>query len=71
MGAQYPTVGRIQPVSNSQPFREATATVQNDTQGGILDRSRILVARVTHADTVLESSSGKQIDRMSQLRRLM
>jgi hypothetical protein len=45
----------------SQPFREAT-TVQNDTRGGILDHSWILVARVTHADTVLEYSSGKQID---------
>jgi hypothetical protein len=71
MGAQYPTVGHIQPVSNSQPFWEATATVQNDTQGGILDCSQILVARVTHADMVLDSSSGKQIDSRSRMTALL
>jgi hypothetical protein len=63
MGARYSTGGWIGPVSNSQPFREATASVQNATRGGILDGSRVLVARVIHADTVLKSSSGKQTDR--------
>jgi hypothetical protein len=64
MGARYSTGGWIGPVSNSQPFREATASVQNATRGGILDGSRVLVARVIHADTVLKSSSGKQTDRI-------
>ena len=62
MWAWYPTTGWIQPVLNSQLFREAIASVQNATQGGILDGSWFLVARVTHADKVLESSSGKQMD---------
>jgi hypothetical protein len=63
MGSRYPTGVHIQPVLNSQPFREAT-TVQNYTRGSIL-HSRASMSSIqseSPSDSTRNHSSHRHVE---------